>query len=63
MSRIYRPFSYYATDEQRDAAALARLRAVISYGPTDDTPAPDDDDREAFDRALVAGKHPAGASS
>lgn len=64
MSRIYRPFSYYATDEQRDRRALNTLRAVLACESFDlDAPPPDDDDREGIDRALAAEKRRPGASS
>ena len=43
MKKLYRPFSYYATEEQRDRRALEAF----------DTPPPDDDEREAIDRALT----------
>ena len=49
----YRPFSYYATPEQRDARALDTLRTVLACEAFDEPP-PDDDEREAIDRALAA---------
>ena len=49
----YRPFSYYATLAQRDARALDTLRVVLACEAYDERP-PDDDEREAIDRALAA---------
>lgn len=49
---IYRPFSYYATEEQRDLRALNTLRVVLACEAFDTRP-PDDDEHEAIDRALT----------
>jgi hypothetical protein len=47
----YRPFSYYASGEARDAAALARLRVVLVNDLYDFSP-PNDGEVDAIDRAL-----------
>jgi hypothetical protein len=53
MSTLYRPVSYYATDEECDARALARFRIVTAHDLYNHVPPPDDDDREGIDRALT----------